>query len=103
MEQSSFLSEVGVYVGRVREFDRVDWAVYVAWVGLMFGLVLATGGFMVVGRGVGAPLPGVAWCPRSQVVAVATAASASARSWRRSPARNSNIRPGRRCCSRGSG
>ena len=61
MEQSSFLSEVGVYVGRVREFDRVDWVVYVAWVGLMFGLVLATGGFLFAGRAVGAPFPGVAW------------------------------------------
>ena len=61
MEQSSFLSEVGVYVGRVREFDRVDWVVYVAWVGLMFGLVLATGGFLFAGRTVGAPFPGVAW------------------------------------------
>ena len=61
MEQSSFLSEVGVYVGRVREFDRVDWLVYIAWVGLMFGLVLATGGFLVSGRAAGAAFPAVAW------------------------------------------
>ncbi len=61
MEPSSFLSEVGVYVGRVRQFERVDWAVYVSWVGLMFGLVFATGGFLLVGRGAGVVFPGVAW------------------------------------------
>lgn len=61
MEPSSFLSEVGVYVGRVRQFERVDWAVYVSWVGLMFGLVLATGGFLLAGRAAGVVFPGVAW------------------------------------------
>ena len=44
----SFLSEIRIYVGRMREFERIDWAVYVAWVGLMVGLVLATGGFLLV-------------------------------------------------------
>ena len=38
-----------VYIGRVREFSRADWAIYVGWVGLMFGLVGATGGFVAVG------------------------------------------------------
>ena len=61
MEQSSFLSEVGVYVGRVRQFERVDWAVYVSWVGLMFGLVFATGGFLFVGRAAGVEFPSFAW------------------------------------------
>jgi hypothetical protein len=61
MEQSSFLSELLVYVGRVREFRRIDWVVYVAWVGLMFGLVLATGGFLLAGRAAGVVFPGVAW------------------------------------------
>jgi len=42
-------SEFLVYVGRVREFSRTDWAIYVAWVGLMFGLVAATGGFVAAG------------------------------------------------------
>lgn len=61
MERSSFLSELRVYVGRVREFERVDWAVYLSWVGLMFGLVLATAAFLLAGRSVGAPFPAVAW------------------------------------------
>ena len=49
------------YVGRVREFDRTDWLVYVAWVGLMLGLVFATGGFVLLGHLGGAPLPGEAY------------------------------------------
>lgn len=61
MESSSFLSELRIYVGRVREFDRIDWAVYVSWVGLMFGLVLSTGAFLLAGRSVDAPFPAVAW------------------------------------------
>ena len=54
---SSFLT----YVGRVREFSRVDWLVYIAWVGLMFGLVFATGGFVAVGHALRAPLPAEAY------------------------------------------
>src|SRR5690606_34161581 len=46
---------------RVREFDRVDWLVYVAWVGLMLGLVLSTGGFLLVGHRGGVTFPGEAW------------------------------------------
>jgi hypothetical protein len=61
MVRTSFLSEVAVYVGRVRDFERIDWIVYVAWVGLMFGLVFATGGFLLAGRAVGVAFPVVAW------------------------------------------
>jgi hypothetical protein len=50
-------SEFLVYVGRVSEFTREDVIVYVAWVGLMLGLVLSTGGFVAVGHFIGAPLP----------------------------------------------
>jgi hypothetical protein len=54
-------NEFLVYVGRVREFDREDWIVYVAWIGLMLGLVAATGGFVAVGHAVSAPLPDEAY------------------------------------------
>ncbi len=46
-----------VYVGRMREFKRGDWAVYGAWVGMMVGLCAVTAGFVAVGRRAGAPLP----------------------------------------------
>jgi hypothetical protein len=50
-------AELRTYVGRIREFTREDWLVYVAWVGLMLGLVLATAGFVGIGVFGGAPLP----------------------------------------------
>jgi hypothetical protein len=57
----SFPSELRVYVGRVREFTRVDWLVYVAWVGLMLGLVFATGGFLLAGHLHRVAFPDEAW------------------------------------------
>jgi hypothetical protein len=49
-----------IYVGRVREFGRRDWAIYGAWVGLMIGLCAVTAAFVAVGHRAGAPLPPVA-------------------------------------------
>jgi hypothetical protein len=57
----SALGELSVYVGRIREFDRKDTAVYVSWVGLMFGLVFASGGFLVVGARASVVYPLEAW------------------------------------------
>jgi hypothetical protein len=57
----SFPSEVAVYVGRVREFRRDDWIVYTAWVGLMIGLCVATGGFIAFGHVHGVKYPDAAW------------------------------------------
>jgi hypothetical protein len=61
LAQSSFLSELRVYVGRIRQFECRDWVIYVAWVGLMFGLVMATAGFLFAGCAVGARFPAAAW------------------------------------------
>ncbi len=57
----SFLSELAVYVGRVRQFRRDDWIVYLAWVGLMVGLCLSTAGFLGVGSLHGVEFPDAAW------------------------------------------
>jgi hypothetical protein len=54
-------SPLAVYVGRIREFDRGDWAVYLAWVGMMLGLVCSTGGFLVAGTRAGVTFPFEAW------------------------------------------
>jgi hypothetical protein len=61
MAQSSLPSEFLVYVGRVRQFGPRDWLVYVSWVGLMFGLVASTGGFLLRGHAAGATFPLEAW------------------------------------------
>jgi hypothetical protein len=52
---------LGVYLGRLRLFAPVDWVVYAAWVGLMLGLVLVTGGFLAVGRHAGVVFPAEAY------------------------------------------
>jgi hypothetical protein len=50
-----------IYVSRIREFDRTDWIVYLGWVGMMLGLVVSTGGFLLFGRSHGAAWPAEAW------------------------------------------
>ena len=50
------------YIARIREFRRIDWIVYVAWVGMMLGLVVSTGGFLLAGRAHGVTWPAEAWC-----------------------------------------
>ena len=59
--QLSLWGDLCVYVGRIREFDRTDWAVYVAWVGLMVGLFAATLGFLLLGHVNGVRYPSEAW------------------------------------------
>jgi hypothetical protein len=61
---TSFPSELAAYVGNVRSFSRVDWSVYVGWVGLMLGLVVSTGGFLLLGHLHGVAFPAEAyWVP----------------------------------------
>ena len=57
----SFRSDLTEYFGRIREFHRRDWLVYVGWVGLMIGLVCSTGGFLAFGHVHGVRFPEVAW------------------------------------------
>lgn len=59
--QTSFVTDVGIYVGRVREFTNRDWLVYVVWVGLMFGLFAAVSVFFTLGTMNGVVFPGYAW------------------------------------------
>ena len=54
---STAMNEVRIYVGRIREFSRTDWLVYLAWVGLMLGLFLASSGFLIIGQRAGARFP----------------------------------------------
>lgn len=58
---TSFLSELRAYVGRIEEFDRRDWTVWTAWVGLLFALCAASLAFLVVGRARGARFPAEAY------------------------------------------
>jgi len=61
MSRSSEPSALARYVGNIRLFDRTDWFVYVAWVGMMLGLVASTGGFLLAGHRAGVSFPPEAW------------------------------------------
>lgn len=54
-------SALAIYVGRIREFDRTDWLIYLTWIGTMFGLVVATAGFLAFGGAHGVAWPAEAW------------------------------------------
>lgn len=58
---TSYRSDLAIYFGRFREFQREDWLVYIAWVGLMLGLTFSTGGFLLVGATHGVRFPAEAW------------------------------------------
>ncbi len=58
---NSFLHDVTVYVGRMREFTREDWLVYAVWIGMMSGLCCTAGGFLLFGSAHGASFPQEAW------------------------------------------
>lgn len=60
-ERPDFARELLVYVGRARDFTREDWVVYVLWVGMMFGLLAVTGGFLLFGHTRGVRFPAEAW------------------------------------------
>lgn len=55
------MNALATYVGRIRLFGRVDWIVYVSWVGLMLGLCFVTATFVGLGQRVRAPLPSEAF------------------------------------------
>jgi len=61
LRASEHPSKLAVYVGRIRQFDRTDWLVYLGWVGMMLGLVGSTGGFLLAGHLHGVTWPGEAW------------------------------------------
>jgi hypothetical protein len=57
----TFLSDTVLYVSRVRDFNPIDWASYIAWVGLMCGLFFCTGGFVYWGHMHGVEFPAYVW------------------------------------------
>jgi hypothetical protein len=65
---SRAFEQLGIYVGRIREFDREDWLVYATWVGMMLGLVGSTGWFVLAGRA-----HGVTWPPEAYLVPIGAA------------------------------
>lgn len=58
-------TELAIYVGRIRSFERIDWVVYLAWVGLMLGLTGSTAALVWLGVS-----SGVAWPPEAYLVPI---------------------------------
>jgi hypothetical protein len=54
-------SALAIYVGRIRQFQRGDWLVYLGWVGLMAGLCAASSLFLYLGRQARARFPADAY------------------------------------------
>ncbi len=59
--QTSFIADFFEYVGRVRQFEKNDWIVYILWVGLMSGLLFSTAGFVLLGHSVGVQWEAYVW------------------------------------------
>ena len=58
---SSFLRDTLRYASQVRQFGLSDWLAYLAWVGVMMGLLGGTSGFLLVGWMHGVSYPVYVW------------------------------------------
>ena len=57
----SFVKDFFTYVGRVSEFSAADWLVYLAWVGMMYGLFAVVTFFLWIGWSAGVEYPAYVW------------------------------------------
>lgn len=57
----NFIQDVIAYASQMKKFEREDWMVYFAWVGLMSGLVFSVFGFLGVGYVNGVHYPDYVW------------------------------------------
>lgn len=57
MKENSFWRDFVIYVSRVREFKKLDWGVYLVWVGLMLGLFFSVSLFIGSAISADAPIP----------------------------------------------
>lgn len=57
----AYIQEVFQYAGQIKSFKKVDWSVYIVWVGLMFGLLGAVLSFLISGSQAGVVYPTYVW------------------------------------------
>lgn len=57
----TFLEDTFYYASRIRLFQKEDWRVYFAWIGLMLGLLGSVTGFLLVGHWNGVKYPSYVW------------------------------------------
>jgi hypothetical protein len=61
MSFADFATDTWVYASRVKFFSRKDWLIYLAWVGLMYGIFAAVTGFLLIGAHAGVIYPAFVW------------------------------------------
>jgi len=61
VNEVTYWDEAISYVKQVKQFNGMDWVSYIAWVGLMCGLLFATGGFVLWGHTHGVVFPAYVW------------------------------------------
>lgn len=57
----SFLTDSWIYFCRINQFTKKDWLVYIAWVGLMCGLLASVSIFFYMGHSNGVEFPSYTW------------------------------------------
>lgn len=57
----NFIEDVVFYAKRMKTFEKEDWNVYFAWVGLMMGLLFSICGFVALGFFNGVKYPAYVW------------------------------------------
>lgn len=61
MNGTSLGKEFISYLSQMRHFSKVDWQYYIAWIGLMLGLLVSTTGFLWLGSHHGVKYPAYVW------------------------------------------
>jgi len=57
----SFAMDTWIYARQMRLFKKDDWIAYIAWIGLMLGLLFSVSGFTLVGWWNGVEYPSYVW------------------------------------------
>ena len=57
----AYIAEMFVYAGQIKKFNKEDWLVYLAWVGMIFGLFLIVSSFLAIGHFNGISYPIYVW------------------------------------------
>ncbi|OQW51562.1 MAG: hypothetical protein A4S09_10055 [Proteobacteria bacterium SG_bin7] len=60
-QQTSFWQDTREYANQIWQFNKIDWQVYFAWVGLMLGLLFSVTAFILVGHFNNANFPPYVW------------------------------------------
>jgi hypothetical protein len=61
VDSNSFIKDIWLYASQIKQFNTADWVAYIAWVGLMSGLLFSVAGFVYLGWSNGVIYPDYVW------------------------------------------